>query len=109
MRDTAARMVEAFSRTLALPWRQTHAVRVRDAYKRFFDTEDGQIVLADLRDTYRADQIMQPGDPYLTHYNIGVDAVIRHLQTKGQVSDRAILGQIEATRAAAARAEENEE
>jgi hypothetical protein len=111
MPDTVQRMVEAIGRTVrdAIPWRARKETIVRDAYRRFADSHDGQIILADLARACETGSIMVAGDPFMTHYNLGKNAVLQHMKTQGEISDAYILRAVEADRARDAAAIANEE
>jgi hypothetical protein len=54
-----------------------------DAYKRLFSTEDGKVVLADLKQTYHMNgTTLTPGDSYGTHYHEGQRTVVLGIQNK---------------------------
>ncbi len=111
MRDTAARIVEAFARPIkaAIPGRQRRQMALRDAYRRVFDSEDGRMILADLVRLTGTGDCLVAGDPYTTHYNLGAYRVLRHIQAQGHVSDRAILMAITDTAEADRRANEGDD
>jgi len=56
--------------------------RLNGAYKRTFDTPDGQIVLDHLVTTFAQRSSIVPGDPYATHAREGGREVVLLIQSK---------------------------
>ncbi len=54
-----------------------------EAYKRLFATDDGKVVLADLKYMYHMNgTTITPGDAYGTHYHEGQRTVVLGIQNK---------------------------
>lgn len=55
-------------------------IELHRAYKRIFDTEDGKMVLDDLRQRSCFDRTTFSTDPGRTHYNEGRRSMILHVR-----------------------------
>lgn len=108
MPDLVARMFSALTRK-AIPGAQQRQLQLRNSYKRVFASDDGQAIMADLVKQCGTGDCVVPGDPHLTHYNLGAYRVLRHIQTQGELTDAFILRAVDAERRADAAAIEGDE
>lgn len=59
-----------------------------DIFKMVFNTDDGKKVLAALENEFDRDNLLAPGDPYSTHYNLGRRDVVVYIRQMLKAGDK---------------------